>query len=70
MELLFLIGGFALGVGFMLLLSGITSTTGIFKINTVNPEAEYMSLHLDNQDHLFTKKYILLKIVRDENTSK
>lgn len=70
MELLFLIGGFVLGILSMIVLTSIVSTTGEFKINTVDPEDEYMSLHLDNQDHLFTKKYILLKIVRKEDASK
>lgn len=70
MEILFLIGGFVLGI--LVVIAGIAllSTTGEFKINLTNPEDEYMKLCLDNQDHLLTKRYIWLKIVRSENTSK
>ena len=70
MELLFLIGGFVLGILSVICLACIVSTTGEFRINTVDHEADYMSMHLDNQDHLFKKKYILLKIVRSEDASK
>ncbi len=67
MELLYLIGGFVIGLLTVLVGYCITATTGIFTINETNPEKDYMKLHLDNQDHLFTKKYILLKIVRDSD---
>lgn len=70
MELLFLIGGFALGLLLVFLITSITYTTGEFTINYVDPEDEFMKLHIDNQDHLHTKKYILLKIVRKEDASK
>ena len=70
MELLFLIGGFVLGILSVLIHHCIATTTGEFRINSSNPEEEYMSLHLDNQDHLFSKKYIMLKIVHSETTSK
>lgn len=64
MEVLFLIGGFVLGLLTILISQCITSTTGEFIINTNDPEEEYMSMHIDNQDHLYKKRYIILKIVR------
>ena len=70
MEVLCLIGGFVLGVVVVMASIHFNATTGEFKINETNPEEEYMSLHLDNQDHLYTKNYIWLKIVHSENTSK
>ena len=64
MELLYLIGGFALGLLSVLIHRCVAITTGEFTINETNPEEDYMKLHLDNQSHLYTKKYIMLKIVR------
>lgn len=40
------------------------STTGILTINMTDPEVDFMSMHLDNVDQVFTKKYVLLKIVK------
>lgn len=42
-------------------------TTGLYQINTIDPEKEYMSMHLNNMDELFEKEYVILKIVIDNN---
>ena len=70
MEFILLIVGFVIGILTILIGQCILFTTGEFRINTTDSEADYMSLHLDNQDHLFKKKYILLKIVCDKDASK
>ena len=64
MEVLFLIGGFVLGVIAVLIIQCIVVTTGEFRLNLTDAEEDYMSLHIDNQDHLLKKKYLVLKIVR------
>lgn len=68
-ELLFILGGLLLGIVIGYLIGHKPSATGIFRINETDPNADFMSLHIDDLDDVYTKKYVLLKVVKSSDSA-
>ena len=62
-----LIAGMVIGIVAVWLFRRIHSTTGVLTIYTSDPEKDLFNLHLDDLDDVFVKRYIVLKIVKDDS---